>query len=393
MLSTDPKKRAVFTGVLLATMGVGTFAPLSLGILASVFQEDLGITRSEIGVVFAVNAFSAALLSPFVGRFTDRVGGKFALLTVALLGTVSYVVYGFAGSLGVLVAGSLVGAVAQAGSNPSTNKLIAQDLPPGAQGVVTGIKQSGVQVFVFVGGLVVPSLAVSFGRTTTYMVLAAVAVVVGVVAALTLPNVSSSDDTRHGEESGPSAVPRDIWWIAVYGFLLGFAGSSAFLYVLFTEEQLGQTIIVAGLVAAVAGLVAIPSRILWARHAERTANFRGPLIIIALISVATAGTLMIAESGAWWFVWVAAVLTAVGPSSWNSVGMLGLIVIAGRGAAGRASGIVLFGFLGGMGAGPPLFGWIVDSTGSYTLVWTISAAVSLAGAVLMFAWRPTHASK
>jgi cyanate permease len=73
--------------------------------------------------------------------------------------------------------------------------------------------------------------------------------------------------------------------------------------------------------------------------------------------------------------------------------MLGLIVIAGRGAAGRASGIVLFGFLGGMGAGPPLFGWIVDSTGSYTLVWTISAAVSLAGAALMFAWRPTHASK
>jgi MFS family permease len=170
--------------------------------------------------------------------------------------------------------------------------------------VVTGIKQSGVQVFVFVGGLVVPSLAVSFGRTTTYMVLAAVAVVVGVVAALTLPNVSSSDNTRHGEERGPSTVPRDIWWIAVYGFLLGFAGSSAFLYVLFTEEQLGQTIIVAGLVAAVAGLVAIPSRILWARHAERTANFRVPLIIIALISVATAGTLMIAESGAWWFVWV-----------------------------------------------------------------------------------------
>ena len=131
MLSTDPKRRAVFTGVLLATMGVGTFAPLSLGILASVFQEDLGITRSQIGIAFAVNAFGAALLSPVVGRFTDRVGGKAALLSVTVLGTASYAVYGIAGSLAVLVVGSVLGSLSQAGANPSTNKLIAEDIPPG----------------------------------------------------------------------------------------------------------------------------------------------------------------------------------------------------------------------------------------------------------------------
>ena len=113
VLSTDPKKRAVFAGVLLATMGVGTFAPLSLGILASVFQEDLGITRSQLGIAFAVNAFGAALLSPFVGRFTDRVGGKVALLAVAVLGTASYAVYGIAGSLAVLVGGSVLGSLAR----------------------------------------------------------------------------------------------------------------------------------------------------------------------------------------------------------------------------------------------------------------------------------------
>ena len=121
MLSTDPKKRAAFTGVLLATMGVGTFAPLSLGILASVFQEDLGITRSQIGIAFAVNAFGAALLSPLVGRFTDRVGGKAALIAVTVVGTASYAVYGIAGSLAVLIIGSLFGSLAQSGANPATN--------------------------------------------------------------------------------------------------------------------------------------------------------------------------------------------------------------------------------------------------------------------------------
>lgn len=388
MLSTDPKKRAVFTGVLLGTMGVGTFAPLSLGILASVFQEDLGISRSQLGIAFAVNAFGAAVLSPFVGRFTDRMGGKVALLSVTVIGTASYAVYGIAGSLAVLILGSVLGALSQAGSNPSTNKLIAENLPSGGQGVVTGIKQSGVQVFVFVGGLVVPSLAISFGRVTAYMAVAAVAIGVGVVAAVTLPTPLPDGDAQGGVDGRGSGVPGDIWWIAAYGFAMGFAGSSTFLYVLFTEEQLGQSIIVGGFVAAVVGLVAIPSRILWARHAERSGNIRGPLISISLISVAAAGSLVVAGAGVWWFVWIAAVLTAVGSSSWNSVGMLGLIVIAGRDAAGRASGIVLFGFLTGLGIGPPLFGWIVDSTGSYTTVWWLAAAASLVGAALMMVWRP-----
>jgi ACS family hexuronate transporter-like MFS transporter len=389
MLSTDPKRRALFTGVLLATMGVGTFAPLSLGILASVFQDDLGITRSQIGIAFAVNVFGAAALSPFVGRFTDRVGGRVALLFVAITGTISYLVYGIAGSFAVLIIGSVFGSLGQAGSNPSTNKLIAEGLPPGQQGVVTGIKQSGVQVFVFVGGLVVPSLALSFGRMTAYAFLAGVAVVVGVVAMLALPSTPAGT-ADGGDDPGTARVPADIWWLAGYGSLLGFAGSSVFLYVLFTEEQLGQSIIVGGLVAALVGVVAIPSRILWARHAERTGDIRRSLIVIALISVGAAACLLVADAGAWWFVWIAAVLTAVGSSSWNSVGMLGLIVIAGKAAAGRASGIVLSGFLAGLGIGPPLFGWIVDSTGSYATVWWLAAAASLAGAILMFMWRPTR---
>ncbi|MDA2978820.1 MAG: MFS transporter, partial [Actinomycetota bacterium] len=72
--------------------------------------------------------------------------------------------------------------------------------------------------------------------------------------------------------------------------------------------------------------------------------------------------------------------------------MLGLIVIAGPAAAGRASGIVLFGFLLGFGAGPPLFGWMVDSTGSYMGVWWLAMGASTLGALVMLAWRPTQSA-
>jgi cyanate permease len=66
--------------------------------------------------------------------------------------------------------------------------------------------------------------------------------------------------------------------------------------------------------------------------------------------------------------------------------MLGLIVFAGPRSAGRASGVVLFGFLIGLGIGPPLFGWIIDTTGSYTAVWVISMAAAMLGLVTMLVW-------
>jgi MFS family permease len=382
------KDRAVLPTILLTTMGVATFTALSLGLLAPVFIEDLGITRSDVGIVFSVNAIGAAVLSPIIGPYVDRIGGRTALVSIVGASAISFVIYGIAWSLGVMLVASLFGAVAQAGANPSTNKLIADELPSGSQGVVVGIKQSGVQLFIFLGGIVVPSAAIWWGRSAAYLILAGVAVLTA-VAALAL--VAARDvPTHHAQVTSAPRLPTDIWWISGYGFLLGFAGSSTVLLALFIVEQLDRSLVVAGYVIAVGGFLAIPGRIMWARHAERTGEFRRPLLTIALISVGASVSLMVANSGPWWFVVVAAILTAIGSSSWNSVGMLGLIVIAGPAAAGRASGIVLFGFLLGFGAGPPLFGWMVDSTGSYMGVWWLAMGASMLGGIVMLAWRPTH---
>ena len=39
-------------------------------------------------------------------------------------------------------------------------------------------------------------------------------------------------------------------------------------------------------------------------------------------------------------------------------------------SAGRASGIVIFGFLGGLAIGAPVAGWSVDQWGTYAVAWT-----------------------
>jgi len=339
----DSRRRGVFTGLLFSTMGVGTFVALSLGILAVVFIEDLGITRAQLGLVFAVNTVGAAILSPLIGRMTDRIGGRGALVVVALAAAVAFVLLGVASSLAVLVAGSMIGAVAQAGSNPATNKLIAEDLPTGSQGIVTGIKQSGVQAFVFIGGLMLPAMALGWGRPIAYAAFAVFASILAIFAIWFLPR--STRPVAHSAMPRGGRLPSAIWWITGYGFLLGVSGSATVLYALFATERLGQSIVVGGAVAAVVGLAAMPARILWARHAEVRGAYRSSLGVIALLGVGASLLLVASAHGSWWLVWVAAVMTGIGPSSWNSVGMLGLIVFAGPQMAGRASGVVLSGFL------------------------------------------------
>ncbi len=367
-------------------MGVGTFGAASLGIIAAIFIADLGITRAQLGLVFAVNTLGAAVVSPFIGRLTDRIGGRKAVIMVASTAAASFLLLGIAASYSILLIGAAVGAIAQAGSNPSTNKLIAQDLQPGFQGTVTGIKQSGVQAFIFVGGAFVPSMSLTLGRASAYIMFAGFSVGLALTAAWFLPRTPSVE--AGSSEHIHVRLPSEIWWITTYGFLMGFGGSATILYALFTTERLGRSIVVGGAVPAVVGITAFAARILWARYAERHHAFRSTLIAIAGISVVASTALLGAGAGVWWLIWIGAILTGIGSASWNSVGMLGLIVFAGPEAAGRASGIVLFGFLVGLRAGPPLFGWMVDSNGSYDAVWVVSLAAFLVSALIMVAWKP-----
>jgi hypothetical protein len=82
-------------------------------------------------------------------------------------------------------------------------------------------------------------------------------------------------------------------------------------------------------------------------------------------------------------VWPAVVLMGFSAASWNSVGMLATIVTAGPARAGAATGWVQLGFLTGAGLSTPLYGWLVDTTGSYLPGMGVAAAAAILGAVVV----------
>lgn len=378
-------RRIVFSSLLFVAMGAATFTAASIGILATFIIDDLSITRAELGVVLAVVNVAAAVLSPIAGRITDRIGGKAAIIALFVLAGATFLLIGTAVGYGMLLFGALAGAFSQASANPATNKLIAEDLPEGERGVITGIKQSGVQFGIFLGGVSVPSLAVALGWRGAYLVVAAIPLVFALVAIWAIPSAPASE--RSHRERNRGRLPTAIWWLAAYGFLSGFSGAVVYFVPLYAEETLGWSVFVGGIAAAVVAFVAVPGRILWSRHAEQSGAFRQSLAVMAGLSVVAAVLFHASSWGAAWLLWPAAVLIAVGSSSWNSVGMLAVMVEAGSAATGRASGIVLFGFLTGLGLGPPIFGALIDATESYDSMWLLSALTALGAGGVIWAWH------
>jgi MFS family permease len=66
-------------------------------------------------------------------------------------------------------------------------------------------------------------------------------------------------------------------------------------------------------------------------------------------------------------------------------------MIRERSGAGRASGVLMFGFLAGLTIGAPLAGWSIDAFDSYRPAWAICALGCLAGAASVARRRPETA--
>ena len=75
-------RRGPLGAVLVATMVASTFSLFALAVLASPIIDDLGISRTEVGLIGSVNTGLGALSAPWTGRLTDRIGPRRAVLII-----------------------------------------------------------------------------------------------------------------------------------------------------------------------------------------------------------------------------------------------------------------------------------------------------------------------
>jgi len=377
--------------VLVSTMVATAFQIFVVSVLASVLIDDFGLSRFELGLIGSLNTAVGALTAPLSGRVTDRIGPRRSCIVAQLWTAIGFAVMATANSIPVLVLSAIVLGIPQGWGNPSTNALIAERVPAGRRGVVTGIKQSGVQLGIFLAGLTLPVMAESMGWRGAMWIYAAIFAVFGLLP-LALPQRSAMLDAAAAAETRSEPLGYDmvaVWLIALYAFLMGTGGGAIGRFLaLFAEEEMGLSNTVAGLILSVSGLAGMAARVIAGRVAEHRIAPLPLLAILASVGALVGALLLLTLQVGAWLLWIIALLFAVGHAAWNAVAMLAIILGVDRSQAGRASGTVMFGFLGGLAVGAPIAGLLIDATDSYQPVWI--GAFSLAVASVLVA-RFAHA--
>lgn len=362
-----PSRPGAFVAILALAMAASTFLTVVFAALAPFIIDDLGLSRTQIGTLTTALYLTGGLLSPVAGPLVDRFGARRLLVILFVVAGLSYGAVAAAPSYFALLAAALFGGVAVALGNPVTNVLVTAHTAPARQGIATGIKQSGVQGGIFLGGVVLPLIAAAAGWRTAAMC----SVALPAVALLVVSPFVPSSPARDVVAAQRPPLPSGIRWLAVYGFAMGLGISAISAYLpLYGVERFALPAALAGLLTSVVGGVGVAARIAWGRAADRrVAPPARSLAILGAFATVAALLLVLADGRTVWLVWIGAVVAGASAAAWNSVGMLAIVRDAPLAVAGRASGVVVLGFYGGYLAGPSIFGAIVDATRDYARGW------------------------
>ncbi|MDQ3660709.1 MAG: MFS transporter [Actinomycetota bacterium] len=381
--------RSRFAGTLSGIMAVATFSQFSFGILAGYLLEEFDITRSQLGLLTTAFFIVGGLGSPPAGRFVDNWGGRRVALAAMAIATIGVWAMAAASSFLLILLGAALAGLALASGNPTTNKLVAAHMSPGARGVTMGIKQAGVQVGGFGVGLALPWMAEQIGWRWAMASLGLVSILVFIAIVLVIPADERVEDAPSTANGGP--MEAAVWWMTAYALLMGagVAGISAYLP-LYSQEEVGLSVGGAGLLVATMGAVGIASRITLGWVTEHFGHIEVFLLVMAVGSVLGSAMVLLAAPAAPWLLWIAAITFGVSAITWNTVGMIAVLSEVGPRDAGRASGYVQSAFYGGFAASPVVLGYSIDATDDYWIAWlSVALAFGLA-AVVAELWRRTR---
>lgn len=369
--------------VLTAAMAVSMVPLFLLGAFGPSLVAEFGISRSLLGALASAGFAVAALLSFPTGRVVAALGPRRCLIALFVVSALALGGFAIARSYGLLIAVVAVSGVPQALANPVTNQLIVAVVPVRRRALLTGIKQSGVQLGAFAAGLPLAAVAAATNWRVAVGVVAAAALLAAVgTFGLPADPLSPRRPVLVGVPLPSALIAR----LAVFSVLLGAGVSAVNTYVaLFADQQLRLPGGAASALVAVLGVAGIAGRVGWSRVAVRGSGPAEALAPLTGAAVLAAVALLVSPwLGAAW-AWLGVLGVGGFAVSANAVSMVTVISSSPKERVGPDSAIVAAGFFAGFAVGPPLFGVLVDAAGGdYAVGWALVAAEFLVAAGL--AW-------
>jgi len=369
-------------------MGAGPLMTYGLSATSPLIINDLGLGESQFGLLATLTFFAAAAGSTWLGRLSDRITGKAQLLIIFGGAAFGLALAGMTRSYIGLVAAVVVAGMAQAITNPTSNRLIMSHVPPRDRALWIGIKQSGVQGSQLFSGLFFAPAALLVGWHGAVGLAAAIALGLLLWAWNRVPEEPAIAPPAHGIPSPqpapaePGRMPATVWLYAAYALLTGIGIQATNVYLpLFAQRELGFSLVAAGMTVAASGIIGVCSRVFLGRLAGPRSTML--LLLQALGAVLGAAVLLLSASLQFSpALWIGVALHGAMGLGVNVAIMAGVTQAVAPGRVGAATGVVSLGMYLGFGLGPLGMGLLLEAFGSFFAGWLLVGTAYMVGAVL-----------
>jgi len=367
--------RWIILGVLWITYIVVFLNRLSVGPLAPFFKDDLSITSTKVGLVMSAASFGYMLTIFPIGWIVDKIGARWQIAIGEMIAGACMISLFFVTSYLWLLILMFITGLGCGFLLPSTSQGVIAWFPLKERATVMGLKQTAVNIGGIITAGTLPAVALSLGWRYGFLFIGIIAIVIGITAFILYkePPLAPYNPTASAEVD--TAVPlleilrsREIWLLAFCGLCLGWVEMALIAHlVLYLKEVLLFGVVAAGGLLAITEAAGAITRPRSGSLSDRVFGGSRKQVFILIAGTASAMCFILAFFGPYlsWTLYPVLLLLGIGGIGFVGIHLTLMSEFGGRRGAGKAVGLGGMITLAGCSLGPFIFGYIVDTSGTY----------------------------
>ena len=375
---------------------LGALSVLAVAPLAPFLLDAMQLSRVQVGLFLPAVYLGGVLMALPAGWLTDRVGVRMTLGVGQVIIGVMVMLAAMTESLPAFLGCLVIAGFGFSVLNPSTGKAVIEWFPPRRRGFAMGIKQTGLTLGGLTAALTMPPLALHLGWRRALVSAGALSLVSALLVGVVYRTPAALVASRPAEwpriaELGMFFRRPGVVIVFVSGFALSIAQSSVLAYLaLYAKETFAVSAVAAGQFLALAQVGGTGSRLAWGAVSDRFfGGRRRPGVMINALVGATAYALFALGGGLPTTLAIPlAIVAGAGAFGWVGLYFALVAEVGGARYAGLLTGVAVAFSWSGVLVGPPIFGLVLEATGSYTAPWLILAAIGMAVAITLPRPRP-----
>ena len=371
---------------------IGATAQYAINTLAPFYQSELELSRAQVGLFFSAFYLAMAGFSFGSGYLADRLGVRRTTLQGHLALGICTIAASLAPSFSWAFISFFLAGLGYSFLNPASTKGVMAWFPRHERATAMGAKQTGVPAGGVVTAMLAPQFVLVVGWRGALAVLGLMNFLFGFLFSLSWREapedraVTAAQDRRTTESMGS----LDLWkFIPIScGTAIYLVGQMVLItYVpLYLRDAMGISSYWESQALALTQAGAMAGRIGWGVASDRLFGGRRKLVLIViglLAAVLIAALSLLTRQSPLFLLLPILFLSGVCLVGYQGVSYALIGELAGKATTGAALGVMITINAGGATLGTPLFGYVVDRSGSYSLAWqALAGAITIGAAAL-----------